>query len=102
MLPAFTGVFDQVSTAKRSQNLVEYSSERRKHLIHAPDKKRAVLVCEHCGMFGRQTKTFCCSVVVQITSRRHSAQPFAQIALVQFGSRRELSRCRRPFRRQIL
>src|SRR5205807_5854758 len=24
--------------AKRSQNLVEYSSERRKHLIHAPDK----------------------------------------------------------------
>ena len=71
-------------------------------MIHAADEKRTVLLREHRGMFGRQSKTFFCSVVVQITSRRHSAQPLAQIAFVQVRSRRELRRCRRPLLRQIL
>ena len=48
------------TTAKRSQNLVKYSGLRWQHLIYAADEKRTVLLREHCGMFGRQSKTLFC------------------------------------------
>ena len=93
-VPHHVGVLrlrNAASPAKRGQNSVEYTRERRQHLIHAADEKRAVLVGEHGGVLDRQAEALCGSVVVQIIGRGHAAQPFAQIALVQFRSRRELS-----------
>jgi len=68
--------------AKRTYNLVEYSGLRWQHLIYAANKKWAVLLRQYWRVFSWQTEALCRSVVIHIANRRHSSQPFAQIALV--------------------